>query len=80
MVKRDFIVPGNKVKVTRKMPDGVPAGPKFLGNLGVGEKLLITGLPTNIGGTNVVRVTRLKTDESCELIYAFITNFCIPVK
>jgi hypothetical protein len=78
VIKRTQIVPGFVVKVSKKMPDSVPAGPRFTGNLGLNEKLEISGVPRNSGGLNLVPVIRLKTGEQTEVIYAFITNFCSP--
>lgn len=74
MVKREAVVPGTLIQVVKLIP-GQP-GPRFLGRLGVNERLEVLSLPFSQGGMNLVRVKRLKTEEVFEAMYAFVTNFC----
>lgn len=78
MVKRDKVVPGTIIQVVKPTP-GQP-GPRFQGKLALHERLEVVGEPFSVGGLNLVRVKRLRTNETFDLLYAFVTGFCSLAK
>ena len=72
MVKREQVIRGTLVKVTKNSP--AAPGPTFQGALLKGDLLSIQGIPFKSGGLNLVSVCG--ADGIQNVYYAFITNFC----
>jgi hypothetical protein len=78
MVKRGSILPGAIVQINKVMPGEGKPGPKFQGEVKVGDNLIIRSEPFKDGGLNLVKV-EIPTGQRVDFIYSFITNFCTLV-